>query len=76
MYQTEELSFSHSARQNFVKKVYSVISLQLAATVGMTYLTFTSRAYARFQLNNEWTFWMALIGSIITLLALCTCFVK
>ena len=67
----EEGSLEESARNNFVKKVYSIISLQLAFTVSMVTLTMYSRAFARFQQRNMWTFWVALIGSIVTILALC-----
>ena len=69
---SESQSLSHSARQNFVKKVYSTLSIQLAVTVATVLLTFNSRAFVRFQMNNYWTFYVALIGSIVTLLALCT----
>ena len=72
MYYQEDSSLSQSARQNFVKKVYSIISIQLAFTVAMVSLTFYSKAFARFQFRNMWTFWTALIGSIVTLIALCT----
>ena len=71
MYDYEERSLSSNARQNFVKKVYSIISMQLLVTIAVVYLNFTSKSFARFQARNTWTFWLAFIGSLITLVALC-----
>ncbi len=61
-----------SARQNFVKKVYSVISIQLLLTVLTVYLSIQSKAIAKFIVRNTWPFWVSLIGGIATLIALCT----
>lgn len=38
----------------------------------MVMLSFYSRAYTRFQMRNNWLFYVALVGSIISLIALCT----
>ena len=71
MYNYEERDLSSSARQNFVKKVYSIISMQLLVTVSVVWLNFASTSFARFQRRNTWTFWLAFIGSLITLVSLC-----
>ncbi len=64
-------SLSTGARQNFVKKVYSILSIQLVATVLMVWLNFTSRSFAKFQMRNNWLFWTAFIVSIASLISLC-----
>ena len=71
MYDYSERSLSASARQNFVKKVYSIISLQLLLTVAVVYLNYSSKAFARFQARNMWAFWLAFIGGLISLISLC-----
>ena len=65
-------SLSHSARSNFVKRVYSVLSVQLAATFLMVLCHHTSPAFARFQFNNMWLFWTSFAVTIGTMIALCT----
>jgi len=72
MYHYEEPSLSQSARQNFVKKVYAIISMQLSVTIAFVWLNFYFKSFARFQRDNTWTFWLAFIGSLISLVSLCT----
>jgi FtsH-binding integral membrane protein len=72
MYNYEDRSLSQNARQNFVKKVYGIISMQLMVTMTMVWLNFYSKAFARFQRDNTWTFWLAFVGSLISLVSLCT----
>ncbi len=69
-------SLSNSARQNFVKKVYTVLSVQLVATVLMVWFNYSSRSFAKFQVKNTWLFWTALIVSIGSLISLCNFYLR
>ena len=69
---SESPSLGQSARNNFVKKVYSILLLQLSATFFMVYLNYSSKAFARFQLQNTWMFWVSFIVTLGSLVALCT----
>ena len=74
MYQEQSYSSSlgSGARRNFVKKVYSVLSVQLLATVFMVWCNFTFRAFAKFQERNTWLFWTAFVTALVSMIALCT----
>lgn len=78
MYQEvyQEQSYSSSlgsgARRNFVKKVYSVLSIQLLATVFMVWCNFSFRAFAKFQERNTWLFWTAFVAALVSMISLCT----
>ena len=52
-------SLGQSARSNFVKRVYSVLSLQLTATFLMVLFHHCSPKFARFQFKNMWLFWLS-----------------
>lgn len=73
MYQEydQNKSLSASARQNFVKKVYTVLSVQITATAFMVYANYASPSFAQFQENNTWLFWVAFLTTIISLVSLC-----
>lgn len=42
------------ARLQFVRKVYTLLSLQLLATVAMTCLSIYNEAFRQYQANNNW----------------------
>jgi FtsH-binding integral membrane protein len=73
MYQeyADSPSLSVGARQNFVKKVYSVLSMQLAFTVFVVWCSFTFKAFQIFQRRNNWLFWVAFITTLVSLISLC-----
>lgn len=73
MYESEYASSSLGvgARQNFVKKVYSILSAQLLVTVAMVLIDYKFKGYGRFQERNNWAFWLAFIGAMGSLIALC-----
>ena len=60
-----------SARQSFVRKVYSVITVQLLFTVIIVYFSIHSKSFSRFIGRNVWPFWTSFVMGIVTLLALC-----
>lgn len=64
-------SLLQSARQNFVKKVYATLSIQLLITVLVVYMSVKSPKFLKFLIKNYGLFWMSFIGSIITMIALC-----
>lgn len=65
-------SLGSGARRNFVKKVYSVLSIQLLATVFMVWCNFSFRAFAKFQERNTWLFWVAFVAALVSMISLCT----
>lgn len=73
MYYQERQSstnLSVGARQSFVKKVYSVLSVQLLVTVFMVWCNYSFKAFARYQARNTWLYWVAMIGTIVSLITL------
>ena len=62
-------------QKGFIKKVYSILTLQLLVVVGAVFITMTDRRVARFLRQNKPYFWAALILSIVLLLVL-TCITK
>lgn len=59
-----------SIRQAFIRKVYSILFIQLAATtaIGAT-LSYNTSAKLYVQ-SNMWTFWVPFIGSIVSMITL------
>lgn len=60
-----------SMRLGFIRKVYGILSMQLILTTFMCFLSITSQSYAKFQNTHPALLWVALIGSIIVILAIC-----
>jgi FtsH-binding integral membrane protein len=71
---TKNYSLGHNARSNFVKKVYSIISLQLLVTVGAIILNITSTAFAYVQATYRSLFWLSFLITFGSMLALCNIF--
>lgn len=53
------------ARASFVRKVYSVLCVQLLITVMMTALSMTSPAFFLFQLSNVWLFYVSIVVCLV-----------
>lgn len=71
MYKTGESSLAGGARNNFVTKVYSIISLQLLLTVGAIVLNMVSKTFARIQATYSSLMWLSFIIVLATMLVLC-----
>jgi FtsH-binding integral membrane protein len=59
-------------RMGFIRKVYGILSAQLALTTIMCIFSMTSKSWAEFQINNPSLMWFFLILSILSLIVL-TC---
>lgn len=66
----EENSLTDRARSGFIRKVYSLLSVQMVVTVLFVLPSVTSQSYATFQGENMWLFYLALVGSLLFLLPL------
>ena len=71
MYKPSQSSLAGGARNNFVTKVYSIISLQLLLTVGAVVLNMVSSTFARIQATYSSLMWLSFIVVLGTMLALC-----
>jgi FtsH-binding integral membrane protein len=59
-----------NARANFVKKVYGIVSTQLAATVAICYLSMAYPAFRRFQQAHEGLVIFMALGALVSSIAL------
>lgn len=66
----EEKSLLSNARNGFIKKVYSLLSIQLLITFLFIVPSLTSQDYVTFQSNNMWLFYLAIGLSMVTLIPL------
>ena len=67
-------SFSDKAvRQGFVRKVYSILTCQLALTFGIIMIFSYVESINEFAKKNRWLFWVALAASFILLIVLLCC---
>ena len=57
-------------RMGFIRKVYGVLSVQLAFTVIFSYFAATT-AFAEWQMENIWALWTAIVFSIVFCLMIC-----
>lgn len=53
-----------SIRQAFVRKVYTILSLQLLVTVGIGAVICMNDSIRAWTLNNQWAFWVSMFGGI------------
>lgn len=58
-----------SIRQQFVRKVYTLLFCQLAVTTAMGALISMNESVKNFALSNIWLFFVSMVGSIATLVA-------
>jgi len=56
----------NSARIGFIKKVYSILAVQLILTAGMAAIAMYSKEYQYFQRTNTWLLILAIIAMIVT----------
>lgn len=64
-------TLEEGARLQFVKKVYSLLSIQLVFTVAAVLLSCTSPAFARFQQRNTWIAYINIFLTIGSSVGLC-----
>jgi FtsH-binding integral membrane protein len=62
---TKTVDLVGQARASFVRKVYSVLCVQLLITVMMTALSMTSPAFFLFQLSNVWLFYVSIVVCLV-----------
>lgn len=67
---TTVASSMHLIRLAFIRKVYTILSMQLAFTTFLSAAFMLSAAVTRWALHNTWVVWPAIIGSIVSLVAL------
>ena len=67
-------SLQKNARSNFVSKVYTILSIQLTFTALTVIFNIVSPTFAMIQATYNSLWWLAVIGSIGPLLALCNIF--
>ena len=72
-YQTYGGDLHSNSRSKFVTKVYSILCIQLAITALFVVANIYIPAFAHFQYVSRFFYFLAFIGVIIPLLALCTC---
>mmetsp|Transcript_49741 Transcript_49741/g.57070 ORF Transcript_49741/g.57070 Transcript_49741/m.57070 type:complete len:232 (-) Transcript_49741:228-923(-) len=58
------------ARLGFIRKVYSILFTQLLITVLFCVGSVTSKTFSDFQINNLWIFYVAIVLSFVTCIAL------
>jgi FtsH-binding integral membrane protein len=51
-------------RMQFVRKVYSILTVQLLATAALSSVSFFSPAYKGWIQSNQWMMWVSLLGAI------------
>lgn len=55
-------------RMQFVRKVYSILTVQLLLTTALSATSFFSQTYKSWIQSNSWMMWTSLIGAIVFLL--------
>ena len=63
-------SLELGARNNFIKKVYTILGIQLSVTVGFVLLSMFNTAFVTFQVQNQWLVWVSVAISFISLIVL------
>jgi len=51
-------------RMSFIRKVYSILTVQLLLTAGLSSLSFFSDNYRNWIQSNSWMMWVSLFGAI------------
>jgi len=51
-------------RHQFIRKVYSILTVQLLLTVGLSSISFFSQDYKNWIQSNTWMLWVSLFGAI------------
>ncbi len=61
-----------NVRRGFIRKVYSILSLQLLVTMGIMGIFFNESVQA-YAMHNTWMFWLAFALTFACLIALACC---
>ena len=51
-------------RMSFIRKVYSILTVQLLLTAGLSSFSFFSKGYRHWIQSNSWMMWVSLFGAI------------
>jgi protein lifeguard len=51
-------------RQQFVRKVYTILTCQIALTTALSSVSFFSNGYRNWIQSNSWMMWVSLFGAI------------
>ncbi|KAL8716419.1 MAG: hypothetical protein Q9220_000326 [cf. Caloplaca sp. 1 TL-2023] len=51
-------------RMQFVRKVYSILTVQIVATMALSSVSFWSTSYKSWIQSNQWMMWVSLFGAI------------
>jgi len=55
-------------RMQFVRKVYSILTVQLLATAALSSISFFNKSYKNWIQSNQWMLWTSLFGAIAFML--------
>jgi FtsH-binding integral membrane protein len=66
----EDGSLASNSRNNFIKKVYSILSVQLLITVIFVASNMLSLSFAKFQAEETWALILAAVVSIVSIIVL------
>ncbi|MCJ1231666.1 hypothetical protein MMC12_008345 [Toensbergia leucococca] len=55
-------------RMQFIRKVYSILTVQILATAALSSISFFNESYKSWIQENSWMMWVSLIGAIAFLL--------
>jgi len=53
----------------FIRKVYSILTVQLLFTTALSAVSFFSKSYKNWIQSNQWMMWTSLFGAIAFMLA-------
>jgi FtsH-binding integral membrane protein len=71
---TDPHTFSDvSIRNGFVRKVYSIISLQMLVTASIVLMVISIESLKGFFIQNSWILWLFMIGTLIVMIVLACC---
>ena len=62
-----------NVRRGFMRKVYSILSLQLLVTMAVMGIFFIEPVRIYSRTDGQWMFWVAFVASMVCIIAL-TCF--
>ncbi|KAL9081945.1 MAG: hypothetical protein Q9159_006862 [Coniocarpon cinnabarinum] len=51
-------------RMSFIRKVYSILTVQILVTAGLSALSFASSGYKSWIQTNQWMMWVSLFGAL------------
>ena len=54
----------------FIRKVYTILTVQILLTTGLSTLSFFSNGYRSWIQSNAWFMWVSLLGAIVFMVSL------